>query len=505
LQLEQCVSPLQQSAWKRTAVLTVSDSDLVRHQLYVNGRWRGASSNSTFEVHDPANGESLGSVADAGTDDVIEAIEAAQVAWITWRAATPEERGRLLRRWAALMRDARQDLALIMTREQGKPLAEAGSEIDYAASFLDWFAEEGRRTYGETIPSHLLHSRLMTVRQSIGVAAAITPWNFPSAMITRKTAAALAAGCPMIVRPASETPYSALALAVLAERAGIPRGVFSVLTGSASRIAGALTASPAVRALSFTGSTEVGRILLKQCADTVKRVSLELGGHAPFIVFNDANPERALRLAVSAKFQTSGQDCLAANRIYVQRSVYEEFAERFADATAQLRVGSGLEPGVQIGPLINERAIKRCERQIIEACTRGARLMHGGKRNPAGRLFLEPTVLRDVTDSMSICTEETFGPVAALLPFEEEAEVIARANASEYGLAAYLCTRDAARALRVSDALEYGMVAVNTARFTGPPIPFGGMKQSGLGREGSRHGLDDYTEIKYVCLALDGA
>lgn len=481
------------------------DTCLLRSEIYVNGRWARASAGRSFAVQNPATGELLGHATDAGPEEVAAAIESARAAFPAWSAAAPDERARILRCWADLMRQSQHDLALLMTLEQGKPLAEAHGEIEYAASFLDWFAEEGRRAYGESIPSHLARRRLFTVRQPIGVSAAITPWNFPSAMITRKAGAALAAGCPMIVRPADETPFSALALAVLAERAGVPDGVFSVLTGDARRIAGALTASPLVRALSFTGSTEVGRILLRQCADTVKRVSLELGGHAPFIVFADVDVDWAVNLAVRAKFQTSGQDCLAANRIYVARAVYADFIERFAAAAARLRVGNGLEPGVEIGPLISERAITRCEAQIAEALTHGARLVCGGKRHHAGRTFLEPTVLCDVTENMQIGTEETFGPVAALLPFDREDEVVARANASEFGLAAYLCTKDVGRALRVSEALECGMVAVNTERFTGPPIPFGGIKQSGLGREGSRHGLNEYLAIKYICLAVDAA
>lgn len=483
----------------------LADKALARGQVYINGRWLDASDGGLLPVRNPANGEWLGSVAAAGAKEAHAAIEAAQLAWPQWRALTPDERGRPLRKWAELMRAAREDLALIMTLEQGKPLAEARGEIEYAASFLDWFAEEGRRAYGETIPSHLSGKRLMTVRQPIGIVAAITPWNFPSAMITRKAGAALAAGCPVIVRPADETPFSALALAVLAERAGLPAGIFSVVTGDPRVIAQALTSSDAIRALSFTGSTEVGRALLGQCADTVKRVSLELGGHAPFIVFDDVDIEAATQLAVAAKFQTSGQDCLAANRILVHRSRYTQFVDRFIEITKTLRVGNGLEPGVHIGPLISERAIARCERQVQDAVSRGASLRLGGKRHAAGPLFLSPTVLADTTPEMLIHREETFGPVAAILPFDDERQAVEIANDTIYGLAAYVCTKDLGRALRMSDALEYGMVAINTDRFTGPPIPFGGMKQSGLGREGSRHGLDEYSQIKYVCIAADAA
>lgn len=483
----------------------LADPDLVRSEIYVAGQWRKANDGGLLSVRNPATGEWIGSVAAAGPEETSLAIEAAKRAWPAWRALTPDARAMPLRKWAALMRDAREDLARIMTLEQGKPLGEARGEIDYAASFLDWFAEEGRRHYGETIPSHLPGCRLLTARQPIGVTAAITPWNFPSAMITRKAGAALAAGCPMIVRPADETPFSALALAVLAERAGIPAGIFSVITGDAKVIAATLTNSNTVRALSFTGSTEVGRTLLGHCADTIKRVSLELGGHAPFIVFDDADVAKAARLAANAKFQTSGQDCLAANRILVARGVYDIFVAAFVAHAAALRVGNGLEAGINIGPLISERAVERCERQIDDARSRGARVACGGSRHPAGDLFLTPTVLMDVSRDALIWREETFGPVAAMATFDSETEVIELANDTAYGLAAYVCTRDMARALRMGEALEYGMVAVNTDRFTGPPIPFGGMKQSGLGREGSRHGLDAYSEIKYLCLAVDAA
>lgn len=480
----------------------VSDRSLVRHQLFIGRHWQDARTNATFEVRNPATGGTLGRVALGAAADANLAIDASRAAWSEWRSMTPQARGAILRRWADLMRGAREDLACIMTLEQGKPLGEARGEIDYAAGFLDWFAEEGRRAYGETVPSHLPGRRLLTTRQPIGVVAAITPWNFPSAMITRKAGAALAAGCPVIVRPADETPFSALALAVLAQRAGMPDGVFSVITGDAREISAVLTASTAVRAVSFTGSTEVGRILLRQCADTIKRVSLELGGHAPFIVFGDADPHRAAELALAAKFQTSGQDCLAANRIYVHRDIYEAFVGRFTSLAAQLRVGDGMHPDVTIGPLMSTRAVARCEAQVADALEHGAKLLLGGARHAAGPLFFEPTVLCDVNDRMLICREETFGPVAAIAPFDSEAEIVVRANATEYGLAAYVMTRDVARALRVGEQLDFGMVAVNTAQFTGPPIPFGGMKQSGLGREGSRHGLDEFTEIKYLCIDI---
>ena len=481
----------------------VLDRSLIRHQLFVGGRWQDARSGATFDVDDPATGTMLGCVAAGGAADAHLAIEAASAVWPVWRSMTPQARAAILRRWAELMRTAREDLACIVTLEQGKPLDEARGEIEYAASFLDWFAEEGRRAYGDTLPSHIPGCRLMTTRQPVGVVAAITPWNFPSAMITRKAGAALAAGCPVIVKPADETPFSALALAALAQRAGVPDGAFSVVTGDARQICAELTASTIVRAVSFTGSTEVGRMMLRQCADTIKRVSLELGGHAPFIAFADCDPYEAAEMAVAAKFQTSGQDCLAANRIYVQRTIYEVFVKRFAALAAELRVGGGLDPGVQIGPLISPRAVARCERQVADALDRGAQLVLGGQRHPAGRLFFEPTVLCDVTDEMLISREETFGPVAAIAHFDTELEVVERANATQFGLAAYVATRDVARALRVSEQLEFGMVAINTDRFTGAPIPFGGVKQSGLGREGSRHGLDEFSDIKYLCVDME--
>jgi succinate-semialdehyde dehydrogenase len=481
----------------------VRDPGLVRDRLFIGGQWLAAADGRTFAVTNPSNGQRLGTVASGGEKETLAAIDAARAALVTWRRWTPDARGAVLRRWAIAMRDAREDLAVIMTLEQGKPLSEARGEIDYAAGFLDWFAEEGRRAYGETIPSHLPGRMLLTIRQPIGVSAAITPWNFPSAMITRKAGAALAAGCPMIVRPADETPYSALALAVLAERAGVPKGVFSVVTGDAIEIARTLTRSETVRALSFTGSTEVGRSLLRDSASTVKRVSLELGGHAPFVVFDDFDVEQAAKLAVDAKFQTTGQDCLAANRIYVQRGIYTRFVEHFVTHTKKLKVGDGLEEGVILGPLISERAVARCEEQIRDAVAKGATLRCGGARHAAGPLFLQPTVLADVSDAMRISSEETFGPVAGIAPFDTEAEVIERSNATEYGLAAYVLTHDLSRSMRMAEGLEYGMVAANTVRFTGPPIPFGGMKQSGLGREGSRHGLDDYTQLKYVCLGVE--
>jgi len=452
-----------------------------------------------LSVIDPATGEQIADVAACSLEDADATVEAARNAFLDWRDKLPIERGQVLRAWGRLMRDNAQDLAVIMTAEQGKPLAESLGEISYAASFLEWFAGEGERAYGETLPSHLPGSRLSVQMLPLGVTVAITPWNFPSAMITRKAGAALAAGCTMIVKPAPETPLSALALAKLAQEAGMPAGVFQVLTGEAAPLARRLLEHTDVRAFSFTGSTEVGRILLTQSAATVKKASLELGGHAPFILFDDTELSKAVKGCIGAKFATSGQDCLAANRIYVQRGHYDRFVDAFAKATQELKVGHGLEPGTDIGPMTPPSVAEKCRQQIAQALSAGARLVCGGQDSPLGGNFVTPTVLADVTDDMLIAREETFGPVAAILPFDNEQDVLARANATEMGLAAYVYTNDLGRAMRLTDRLEYGMIAVNTPKFTGAPIPFGGWKQSGLGREGSRHGLLEYLEAKYVC------
>ncbi|KAA3447923.1 NAD-dependent succinate-semialdehyde dehydrogenase [Mesorhizobium sp. SARCC-RB16n] len=480
-----------------SVVQALSRPELLENRAYLNGAW--VSKAATLSVEDPATGELIAKVAACGDAEVDGAVENASRALETWRELLPRERGVFLRRWAAAMRENADDLSVIMTLEQGKPLKEALGEIEYAASFLDWFAAEGERAYGETIPSHLSSARLAVQMQPVGVTVAITPWNFPSAMITRKAGAALAAGCTMIVKPAPETPLSALALARLADQVGIPAGVFQVITGEAPPLAKRLLEHTDVRAFSFTGSTEVGRILLEQSSKTIKKVSMELGGHAPFLLFDDADLNTAVIGCIGAKFATSGQDCLAANRIYVQRGCYNQFLDAFAEATNKLKVGHGLAEGTDIGPMTRSSVAEKCRQQIAQALSAGARIVAGGQDSPLGRNFVTPTVLADVTDDMLVAKEETFGPVAAILPFDTETEVLARANKSEMGLAAYLYTKDLNRAMRLTDGLEYGMVAVNTPKFTGAPIPFGGWKQSGLGREGSRHGLAEYLESKYIC------
>jgi succinate-semialdehyde dehydrogenase len=486
----------------RNELSKMKDARLFREHAYLGGKWTAAKDGKVMPVTNPATGAQLGVVPALGGAETEAAIAAAAAAFPAWRRLLPQQRAAHLRRWYELMIEAKDDLALIMTLEQGKPLAEAEGEIAYAASFIEWFAEEAKRVNVEGVMPHLPGRQMTVRREPIGVTAAITPWNFPSAMITRKAAAALAAGCPMVVRPASETPYSALALAELADRAGIPAGVFSVVTGPAQPIAGALQESHLVRALSFTGSTEIGRRLLAGGAQTIKRMSMELGGHAPMLVFPEVDLEDAVAGAVAAKFQTSGQDCLAANRIYVHAGIYERFVERFAAYVRELRVGNGLDEGVEIGPLMHPKAVVKCEAHVADAIAKGGRVLAGGRRHALGGTFFEPTVIADADDGMLIAQEETFGPVAAVFRFEDEADVVARANDTIYGLAAYLWSNDLNRVARVSGTLEYGMVAVNCVKMTGAPIPFGGVKQSGLGREGSRHGLEEFTELKYVCIAI---
>jgi aspartate-semialdehyde dehydrogenase len=480
----------------------LEDSRLWRELAYIDGKWQAADDREGLSVTNPADGSLLGHVPAMGADEAARAVEVAHKAFTTWRATLPQERSRLLYAWHAEMLAAKEDLALLMVLEQGKPLSEARGEIDYAASFLLFYAEEAKRLNIESVTSHLPDAEMTLERQPLGVAALITPWNFPSAMITRKAAAALAAGCTTVVYPSPETPFSALALAELAERAGLPAGLFNVVTGAPQAIGAALCTHPKVRALSFTGSTEIGRLIARQGSQTMKRLILELGGHAPFLVFADADLGKAVESAVSAKFATSGQDCLAANRILVQKPLYAAFCKAYAEKAAALKVGPGLEPGVEIGPLMNERALEKMEAQVADALAKGAKLLTGGKRLAPGSLYFQPTVLIDVPAEALIFQEETFGPIAALAPFETEEEALARANDTEYGLVAYLHSRDAGRCRRLASALEYGMVAVNRTKITGAPIPFGGVKQSGLGREGSRLGMEAYSEVKYICRDL---
>jgi succinate-semialdehyde dehydrogenase / glutarate-semialdehyde dehydrogenase len=481
--------------------MTLSDARLLRQQCYINGEWVNADSGAAFAVTNPATGEALGQVPNLGAGETRRAIAAANAAWPAWRSKTGKERAAILRNWFDLIMANQQDLAVLMTSEQGKPLAESKGEVVYGAAFVEWFAEEGKRIYGDTIPQTQSDKRLVVIKQPVGVCAAITPWNFPIAMITRKVAPALAVGCTVVVKPAELTPFSALALAELGERAGLPKGVFNVITANPPDAVGAeLTANPLVRKLSFTGSTEVGRLLMRQCADTVKKISLELGGNAPFIVFNDADLEAAADGAIVSKYRNSGQTCVCANRFLVQEGVYDAFADKLADRVKALKVGNGMEPGVYQGPLIEPAAVAKVEAHIADAVAKGARVVTGGKRHPLGGTFFEPTVLVRVTPQMKVAREETFGPVAPLFPFQTEGEAVQMANDTEFGLAAYFYTKDVARAWRVAEALEYGMVGVNTGLISNEVAPFGGMKQSGLGREGSKYGTEEYLEVKYLCL-----
>ena len=477
-------------------------SPLLRQACYINGEWTLADDGRTLAVTDKASGEVLGMVPDCGAAETRRAIAAAQAAFPAWRALTAKERSQILRRWFDLMIAHQEDLARLLTREQGKSLAESRGEIAYGASFIEWFAEEGKRLYGDVIPGHMADKRIMVLRQPIGVAAAITPWNFPNAMITRKAGPALAAGCPIVVKPASQTPYSALALAVLAEQAGIPKGVFNVVTGSASAIGGEMTANPLVRKLSFTGSTEIGRLLMRQSADTIKKLSLELGGNAPFIVFDDADVDAAVAGAIASKYRNSGQTCVCTNRFYVQAGVHDEFVTKLAAAASALKVGNGLEDGTQQGPLIDERAVAKVESHIADALAKGARLVTGGQPHALGGTFFEPTVLAGVSQDMAVAHEETFGPLAPVIRFDTEEQAIAMANDSEFGLASYFYSTNLSRVWRVAEAIESGMVCVNSGILSTEVAPFGGVKQSGLGREGSKYGIEDYTELKYVCLTV---
>ncbi len=481
--------------------MNLSDPSLLRQQCLVDGRWIGAASGRTAAVTNPASGATLGNVPDMDAADARRAIEAAHAALPAWRNCTARERAAVLKRLHALMLQHQEDLAVLMTAEQGKPLVESRGEIAYAAGFIEWFAEEARRIYGDVIPGYQKDRRILVLKQPVGVVAAITPWNFPSAMIARKIGPALAAGCTVVVKPALETPYSALALAELGTRAGLPAGVLNVVTGHGSVIGAELTANPLVRKLTFTGSTATGKLLIAQCAATVKKVSMELGGNAPFIVFDDADLTAAVAGAMASKFRNSGQTCVCANRLLVQAGVYDEFAGRLAAAVAQLRVGDGLQEGTDQGPLIDQRAVEKVEAHIADALARGARVATGGHRHALGGTFFEPTVLTGVMPAMRVAREETFGPVAPLFRFDSEAEAVRMANDTEYGLAAYLFTRDLGRSFRVAEALEYGIVGLNTGLISTEVAPFGGVKESGVGREGSRYGIEDYLEIKYLAIA----
>jgi succinate-semialdehyde dehydrogenase/glutarate-semialdehyde dehydrogenase len=482
------------------AMPELKDPSLFRQQCYIDGAWVGADSGKTIAVTNPANGAVLGTIPNMGAAETRRAIEAANAALPAWRAKLAKERSVILRRWFDLMMANQEDLARIMTAEQGKPLAEARGEISYAAAFIEWFAEEAKRIYGDTIPTYQADKRVVVIKQPVGVCAAITPWNFPSAMITRKAGPALAAGCTMVLKPATATPYSALALAELAERAGVPKGVFSVLTGSATAIGGELTGNPIVRKLTFTGSTEIGKVLMQQCAGTVKKVSLELGGNAPFIVFDDADLDAAAEGAIASKYRNAGQTCVCANRLLVQDKVYDAFAAKLAEKVAALKVGDGFEAGVNQGPLIDAAAVAKVEEHISDAVAKGAKVLAGGKRHALGGTYFEPTILTGVTTAMKVTKEETFGPVAPLFRFKDEAEAIRMANDTEYGLASYFYSRDLGRVWRVGEALEYGMIGINTGLISTEVAPFGGVKESGLGREGSLYGIDEYIEIKYMSM-----
>jgi succinate-semialdehyde dehydrogenase/glutarate-semialdehyde dehydrogenase len=482
------------------AALQLKDPKLFREQCYVDGGWADADSRKTIPVSNPATGEVLGSVPRMGAQEARRAVEAAERAWPAWRAKTAKERAVILRKWFDLMMASQEDLAQILTAEQGKPLAEARGEIAYGASFIEWFAEEGKRAYGDMIPPHQADKRILVMKQPIGVCALITPWNFPNAMITRKAGPALAAGCTVVIKPAGQTPYSALAMAELGSRAGIPKGVLNIITGDSKAIGAELCANPVVRKLSFTGSTETGRILMKQSADTVKKLSLELGGNAPFIVFEDADLDAAVEGALASKYRNAGQTCVCANRLYVQDRVYDAFAAKLTEKVKGFKVGPGTEPGVVIGPLIDEPGVEKVEKHVADALGKGAKVLLGGKRHERGGLFFQPTVLANVTPDMLVSHEETFGPVAPLIRFKTEDEVIRLANDTEFGLCGYFYSRDVGRIFRVAERMETGIVGANVGIISTEVAPFGGVKQSGLGREGSKYGLEEYLEVKYLLL-----
>ncbi len=481
--------------------MDLSDKSLFRQQSYIDGAWCDADSGEKIDVRNPAIGETLGTIPKMGKDETRRAIEAANKALPAWRAKTAKERAGILRKWFNLMMENQEDLAVMMTLEQGKPLAESRGEIAYAASFIEWFAEEGKRIYGETIPQYMSDRRILILKEPIGVVGAITPWNFPSAMITRKAGPALAAGCTFVCKPATETPYSAFALCELAERAGIPKGVLNILSGKSSEIGAEITANPIVRKITFTGSTEIGKKLMEQSASTVKKVTMELGGNAPFMVFDDADLDAAVEGAMASKFRNMGQTCVCANRIYVQSAVYDAFADKFAVEVAKMKVGNGLEDGVNQGPLINEGGVEKVEEHIADAIGKGARVLTGGERHELGGTYFQPTVLADVNLRTMVARDETFGPLAPLFRFDTEEEAIQQANDTEFGLASYFYSRDVGRIWRVSESLEYGIVGVNTGIISTEVAPFGGVKESGIGREGSHIGVEEYLETKYVCLA----
>ncbi len=481
----------------------LKDPSLLCTQAYVSGEWINADDGSTFEVKNPARGDVIAAVPDMGLAETKRAIEAARLAQKPWAAKTGKERSAILRKWNDLMVENADDLGIILTAEMGKPIAEGKGEILYGASFIEWFAEEAKRVYGETIPGHQVDKRITVIKQPVGVVASITPWNFPNAMITRKVAPALAAGCSFVSRPATETPLSALAIVLLAERAGVPKGVFSVITSKKSSLIGKeFCSNPAIRKLTFTGSTEVGRILMRQSAEQIMKVSMELGGNAPFIVFDDADLDKAVEGALISKYRNNGQTCVCANRIYVQSGVYDAFAKKLADAVNKMKVGDGFESGVSSGPLINSDAVDKVEEHISDALKKGAKILTGGKRHELGGLFFEPTVITGVTSDMMVTNDETFGPVAPLFKFDTEEDVIQQANDTIFGLASYFYARDLSRVYRVSEALEYGMVGINTGLISTEVAPFGGVKQSGIGREGSHHGIEDYLEMKYLCTSI---
>lgn len=479
----------------------LSDKTLLRTQAYINGQWVDANNGATVAVINPATGETIADVPQMGHLEAEQAVTAAQAALATWRLVPAKQRSQIMRKWFDLMMAHQDDLGRILTLEQGKPLAEAKGEIAYGASYIEWYAEEAKRVYGDIIPALNPSQRILVNKEPIGVCAAITPWNFPNAMIARKVAPAIAAGCTIVVRPASQTPLSAFAIAELAERAGLPAGVLNIITGSATEIGKVLTQDERVSKFSFTGSTPVGRLLMEQCAATIKKVTMELGGNAPFIVFDDADIDAAIEGAMASKFRNSGQTCVCTNRFYVQAGIYEQFVERFSVAVKGLKLGNGLEEGTDLGPLIEQSAIEKVEHHIKDAVSKGGSVVIGGEAQQAGSLFFEPTIVRDVNQTMLVATEETFGPVAPVFKFETEQEVIAYANDTEFGLASYLFTKDLGRAFRITQALEYGMVAVNSGLLSNEAAPFGGVKQSGLGREGSKYGIEDYLEIKYMLVA----